>query len=246
MRKSDNALGLYDMVNDNFHPNIGTGTFLTSPDIVEEDLSGNGYNGTRQGVTFSNDSPRYYMSAEFNSSKDLVLDRIFHQNDEVSNLSISIWVMFTDNLGSNNNIWNFNQNGGWRIRPSSSSEMQNIVYMNSSYQDVRISLPNTLSLNTWYHLVMTFDNGIFKCYLNGELAGSSDKTSVATTIKFSSSDNRWSLGDYTYNQEKFIGKLSDFRIYAKTLTADEVKDLYQNSASIDKSGKVYCGELIEE
>ena len=218
---------------------------LTSTDI-EEDLSGNGYNGTRQGVTFAPDSPRYYMSTEFDADKDLILDRIYHSGDEVSNLSISIWAKFTSGLGSNNNLWNLNENAFWRIRPYTASQIQNIVYMNSGFQDVRISLTNELSLNTWYNIVMTFDNGIFKCYLNGELVGTADKTSISTTVKCSNNTSRWSLGDFEYNQEKFIGNLSDFRIYAKTLTADDVKELYNVSAQVDKSGKLYCGELVEE
>jgi len=213
---------------------------------IEDDLSGNGFNGTRQGVTFTPDSPRYYMSTEFDANKDLILDRIFHQGDEVSNLSLSIWAKFKVDLGTSNNLWNLNQNGFWRTRSNTSSQIQSIVYMNSGYQDIRISLTNELALNTWYNIVMTFDNGIFKCYLNGELVGTIDKTSIATTIKCANDTSRWSLGDFTYNQEKFVGKLLDFRIYAKTLTADEVTELYKVSAQVDKTGKLYCGELVEE
>ena len=34
--------------------------------------------------------------------------------------------------------------------------------------------------------------------------------------------------------------------YAKTLTADDVTELYKIGAQVDKIGKLYCGELIEE
>lgn len=209
---------------------------------IEEDLSGNGFNGTRQGVTFTPDSPRYYMSTEFDTNKDLTLDRIFHQGDEVSNLSVSIWFKYNTAY----NIWNLGQNGFWRIRPVSSASLQSLIYMGTALQDVRTAFSPSITSNTWYHLVMTFNNGIIKSYLNGELTDTVDKTSVSNTIKCTSSSVRWSLGDYEYNQEKFIGKLSDFRIYAKTLTADEVTELYKISASIDKSGKMYCGEFVEE
>ena len=118
--------------------------------------------------------------------------------------------------------------------------------MGTALQDVRTTLSPRITTNTWYHLVMTFDNGIIKSYLNGELTDTVDKTSVSNTIKCVSSTVRWSLGDYAYDQEKFIGNLSDFRIYATTLTADNIKELYQTSALIDKSGKMYCGEFVEE
>ncbi len=216
---------------------------LSNTDI-EEDLSGNGFNGTRQGVTFSNDSPRYYMSTEFSDTKDLVLSRLFHNGDEISNLSVSIW--FNVSVTGDKNIWNFNQNNCWRHRFAGSTLFQTFPVMNNTLQDIRITVDPAIQYNTWYHNVMTFDKGIFKCYLNGELIATVDKTDVATTIKCNSNSGHWSLGDYTTGSEAVTGKLSDFRVYAKTLSADDVKELYKNSASIDKSGKVYCGELVEE
>lgn len=244
MRKSDSKIGLYDAVNDAFYINAGSGEFLTSPEIIEDDLSGNGFNGTRQGVTFTPDSPRYYMSTEFDANKDLVLSTIYNLNSEVSNLSVSIW--FNVSATGDKNLWNFGQNSFWRHRFANSSSFQSLAVMGGALQDIRFTIDPIIQYNTWYHNVMTFDNGIFKCYLNGELIGTVDKSSVATTIKRSSNNGHWSLGDYTTGSEALIGNLSDFRIYAKTLTADEVNELYQTSTSIDKSGKVYCGEFVEE
>ena len=215
---------------------------------IEEDLSGNGFNGTRQGVTFTPDSPRYYMSTEFDANKDLILDRIYHQEDEVSNLSVSIWANFTTSYtsGINNCFWNLNENYFLRVERTGNNEIKAVASIgDSGYQYFSI-LSRTITLNTWHHFILTFDNGIIKFYMNGNLETTSDKTSVGTYLKCRTDTSRWSLGDYTQINNKFIGKLSDFRIYAKTLTADDVKELYQTSALIDKSGKMYCGEFVEE
>lgn len=245
MRKSDKKIGLYDAVNDTFYTNAGTGEFLTSSDIIEEDLSGNEFNGTRQGVTFTPDSPRYYMSTEFDANKDLLLDRIFHQGDEVSNLSISIWFNPINSESFNTVVFSLNDSNFIRMQITSTTNVQIASYMNDGIQYFNVGFGQTIELNNWYHTIITFDNGIFKFYVNGNLISTTNKSSIATTMKCNNSTGRWSLGDYIYGN-KFIGKLSDFRIYAKTLTADEVTELYKISASIDKSGKIYCGEFVEE
>jgi hypothetical protein len=39
--------------------------------------------------------------------------------------------------------------------------------------------------------------------------------------------------------------MSDFRIYCTALTAEQVKELYDTSATIDKNGNIYVREVIE-
>jgi hypothetical protein len=48
-------------------------------------------------------------------------------------------------------------------------------------------------------------------------------------------------GDEYYN-----GYYDDIRFYATTLSADDVKQLYESKARIDKNGNLYCNEFIEE
>ena len=43
----------------------------------------------------------------------------------------------------------------------------------------------------------------------------------------------------------FKGKLADFRIYSTALSEDDIKEIYQTRASIDKNGNLYCNNIEE-
>jgi len=40
--------------------------------------------------------------------------------------------------------------------------------------------------------------------------------------------------------------MSDFRMYYTALSAKQIKELYNTSVTIDKSGNVYARKLVEE
>lgn len=39
--------------------------------------------------------------------------------------------------------------------------------------------------------------------------------------------------------------MSDFRIYATALSAEDIAELYHTAASVDNHGNIYAGELKE-
>ena len=90
------------------------------------------------------------------------------------------------------------------------------------------------SVNTWHHYVMTGDGTTCKLYLDGELYGQAKtyKAISGTSIYI----NGWdSSTTYCSNDMS----MSDFRIYATALSADDVKSLYQNTATIDADGTIH-------
>ena len=95
------------------------------------------------------------------------------------------------------------------------------------------------TMDTWYHCALTFDGTTFKQYING--TQQSTGTLESTYSGFKTYSNLWINDSNNMYQE-----VADVRIYATALSADDVKELYQVSAQIDKTGKIYCNQLVEE
>jgi len=103
-------------------------------------------------------------------------------------------------------------------------------------------------VGVWRHIVFTHDmvNGA-RLYVDGVLTA----TGPARTIDYSQANNRTVIGKMSYSYTStttyfpFSGPISDVRIYATALAADQVKELYQQRASLDSQGNFYA-QLINE
>ena len=89
-----------------------------------------------------------------------------------------------------------------------------------------INAPSVISLNTWHHLVGTWDNNTIKLYVDGvevangpALYGYLDNKQITTFGNISTNGNYF-----------FDGLIDDVRIYNYALTAAQVKTLYNNGA----------------
>lgn len=85
----------------------------------------------------------------------------------------------------------------------------------------------TTQLGAWYHVVMTFSNGVCDLYVNGTLVNtyqfSQNTLDVCSNAGFILG-NWWSLD----NRPAFNGKLDDIRVYTRAITAHEVSYLYKH------------------
>lgn len=100
-------------------------------------------------------------------------------------------------------------------------------FRNSSGTHFTTTVPN-IQLNTWQHLVMTYNGSSLKVYLNGSQAAS-----ISASGSISSSTENLYLGNLPFQTTNFQfgGKLDEIALWSKALTPAEVSCMYQHGHS---------------
>ena len=82
---------------------------------------------------------------------------------------------------------------------------------------------STLSINTWYHVGVTFASGVVTFYLNGEPDGG------FTSTNSNNPTNTYELQlGRAYNGNYFNGQMDEVAIFNSVLTAPEMLNIYNN------------------
>jgi len=79
---------------------------------------------------------------------------------------------------------------------------------------------NTLSLNTWSHIVLMFDGSYIYGYVNGKL----DASSFSSGVIYTSTSNPFLIGDYMYSNWPFKGKIDEVRVWNTALSQSTLRD----------------------
>lgn len=213
------------------------GVNSTRTSTTAKDTSGFGYNGTLTGIfIIDSNTPKYNVSTVFSSNA------IKKGDFSIGNVwSAGIWFYPLSTISSGwDMLFGLNSSGGdadiklgiWYNNTDRRMEFE----ANGQYDSTSVVIP---SKDAWYYAVETFDGTTLSMYLNGELKKTKSITN-AELIKNnlvvggrSSSANLSSVTSY------FRGKLSDFRIYATALSANDVLSLYNNGAYIDSAGNIH-------
>jgi len=78
-----------------------------------------------------------------------------------------------------------------------------------------------MSLNTWNHFTITYDDASIKSYVNGVLF----ETTSTSAVSFVSWNNMV-IGQWTSASQLMNGKIASMLHYNRALTADEVRQNY--------------------
>lgn len=199
--------------------------------LVHDAINAGGYNsGSLHGsVVFSDIMGG---SAEFDNNSYIQLETgITGDPDE---LSVSFWAK-TDTLQTNDGLIQFDgisdHNEGFVITVANSTSMRLRYWTDGG---TNITWPaGGFSSGKESHFCVTLKGNLFTVYQDGEKVGEhtySNPLTLTGGVK---------LGLYTWSNNYFTGWIKDARIYATALTAAQVKEFYQQRASIDSEGNLH-------
>lgn len=193
------------------------------------------------------DSATGSYSLNFKDNKYLYSNS-FLNNAELKQMTFCMWVKYLGNDSSsamNGQAYPFCKLGtflfglwktGYRFRFWHDKEHQtsNDSYMLSVDKDID---------QEWHFYCFVFDNGIRKCYFDGELEKSYNGNSEYID---NNNDNQITyIGKRADATSYLNGNVDDFRIYSIALNDNEIQELYKSKMKIDKDGNSYCSKLIE-
>ncbi len=233
-----------DQINDAFRTVEDSGSSCTG--------HGGSYNGTANGQGGSNPLPQPSTdvpSALTLSSRSLSFDGTDDYVDMGNqsglfisgSFSISVWVKVTGGQGTTRSIFgDYNTAGclsSYALRVNSSNKFA-FFWENPCGTFPTVTSTTTVSLNTWYHVVLVWDSPSHtrKLYVN---AGTPNTNATSEARADNGGNTTIGASGSYLNGQRFYGKIDDLRIFDKALSTQEVTDLY-NGVNLGASDSCDC------
>lgn len=207
-------------------------------------------NNASVGIGIGVQSPRYDACYYFSAKSYLKFPNPIYAKKTIYGLTINMWIKLNSGCGGYATILsglnNPTSNFPWLAVNTEGSGLWGYIGSNAPQYGHGMS-NELLSLNTWYMITYVFNSGSVYWYLNGTRKGNITKY---TTLNYINADMEYLALGNSYSgtnwNTNFCGCISDFRMFTTVLSADDVKALYQNSASITSTGQVMlAGEVVE-
>lgn len=209
------------------------------------------YASFKDGMYYSEDSPRYGLSAKFNGGNQITCSNFDYNLGE---WSASIWFYYASSeITSAQYLYTLKNSLSGTSKSQiyldySDEPRYNYMYEGTGYV-VKFSKSDVADIvldNAWNHFVFTYhitDSArTIRVYLNGQVINSQN-FSGTQDIKLG---KYLTIGGSNYNNY-FKNKLSDFRFYSTALSADDIAELYNSGlTSLTNTGVLMThGEFVE-
>ena len=191
-----------------------------------KDYSGFGNNGSVTNATW-NSTGGYDRKGAYEF--DGVDDKIFVSHDDslnVTELTVEAWInpsAFDDWSSVLIKTTTFSWDDGYGMAHYQGA---NDIHFFVNNYDVN-NVTGNINLNEWSYVVGTYDGATIKLYINGALV---DSKAYSTAISHSSTNmfigQGWGSGGF------WNGSIDELRIYNKSLSAEQIKALYNNQTNL--------------
>lgn len=212
------------------------------------DTSGFGNNGVMvNNIIHTSDTPLYDSSINLQRINSNYIDL---QNTYITNQStINLW----GKVNTFNNYQRFFEfcnalqgaTGSHRITLGTYQSTQQLALRiyggDTGITSLYVNNITTIDTN-WHMYSIVFNKTNLKVFIDGTSIVDATMTQELTSMVRQYSY----IGKSSYSGDSYFdGNISDFRIYSTALSAEDIKQLYESKARIDKNGNVYCNQFIE-
>lgn len=161
--------------------------------------------------------------------KDIRFDRGFTLSCWAFPTIVSSWARFLDiGVGQQNNNIVFS-------RYSTTNQL--FFEVKNGTSNGTVISGGSIPLNSWSFLTVTVSESMSTVlYINGVQVATGTSTSPQNVSRSSSfiAKSNWSWDSF------YKGQIDDIRIYTTALTPEEIKEIYQQRASLDSGGNLLC------
>jgi hypothetical protein len=187
------------------------------------DISGNGYNGSVSGATFTTGRKGIVNTAYlYNGSSYITIPAAVCNG--LSAVSVSLWINPTS-LGGSDGIIYHRGTFVFGLCLNEAGTGLKAYVNNGSSNAVAATANGILASDTWYHVVMTWTSGGYvKIYLNNVDVTSTPSAVITGNISL---DDTIKFGYDDYSTDRyFYGKIDDAVIYGRVLSLAEISALF--------------------
>lgn len=183
---------------------------------------------------FGNENSACYLFGNRGSYLNLGTDSLL----KPVSASISVWVKMKTEVYSGNGyeanpvVLTKSQPGndffeGYSIVYSLKNKKFNVCNAESDMNQIIVYSDDPVSLDKWYHIVMTYDDHFLSMYINGKLEQRVNKNFRSHFLQGDSVMIGATAN--VKNNRFFMGAVDDLRIYNRVIDAEEVLELYNEA-----------------
>ena len=179
--------------------------------------------------TFNESQPELLLSGATSFDGSNYINAGADSSLNLSVFTISLWVNFTDGAGAEQAIRKWGSNRGIAIGTSGDVTNKFRFQASNSSSEKYVDSSTTVVANTWYHLTGTADGSNIKLYVNGSL-----ENTVSSTITLDTASDNLYIGGFS--SVKLNGKIANFGIWNRALSASEIESIYWRGQYADLKG----------